>query len=66
MQRLAQLYHQLQCKAEHSRKKARKTDKEQKKTKNRESTVGHYSVDSEDSHHCRSRTTKKRKARSAE
>ena len=70
MQRLARFYHQLQWKGEHVHKKARKAEKEKdaKKTRDRESQcpAGHYSVDSEDSHHCRARTTKKRKARSAE
>ena len=65
MQRLAQLYHQLQCKADHTHKKARKSEKE-KKTKDRDSTGGHYSVDSEDNHHCRARTLKKHRTRSAD
>ena len=65
MQRLAQLYHQMQCKADHTHKKARKTEKE-KKTKDRECTGGNYSDDSEDNHHCRARTLKKNRTRSAD
>ena len=73
MQRLARFYHQLQSKGEHVHKKKDQTrraekEKDAKKTKDREAqrSAGHYSVASEDSHHGRARTTKKRKARSTE
>ena len=73
MQRLARFYHQLQSKGEHVHKKKDQTrraekEKDAKKTKDREAqrSAGHYSVASDDSHHGRARTTKKRKARSAE
>ena len=63
MQRLAQLYHQLHRK-DHTHKKARKSEKE-KMTKDHECTGEQYSIESEDNHHCRARTFKKRRTRSA-
>ena len=51
--------------ADYTHKKAQKMEKDAKKTKDRECTAEHYPGDSEDSHHCRARTLKKHRTRSA-